>query len=379
MFIKALSFFGFRNLKDATISFEERINVFIGKNAQGKTSIVEGLSFLGLGKSFRSSKAEEIVCFGKEAASVFGIVETEDQGELQLGVSIENGRKSFFLNGKKTKNTAEFIGKVPLVIFTPADLFLIQGGPAERRDFIDNYASQLFLQHEARLAMYAEALRNKNALLKSERATPEQLVPWNEILAREGTEIFLARERFIEKLLPHLQRTHGALFAIDGVLTIETSSRLSDVIRDEVQHRNFLNTSSGKEIAAGMSLYGVHRDDFIFLLSGREAKSFASQGQTRSVVLALLLSVIDLLAAEHSGAYPIVVLDDVASELDQSRSESFFEKLLSRDGQVFITGTDHSLEGVKSVSQACKLYVVSGEVCAKHEKATEFGAENAYK
>lgn len=361
----SLSVFNFRNLQDTTVALAPGLTCISGENAQGKTALVEAVGFLCQTRSFRTSKVAECIRWGEPAASVFGKQQHHVRGEESLGVSIEGSKRKYFINGKALRSASEFFGKIPGVVFTPQELALVQGAPLERRSFLDLYLSQLMPAHASNLNDYARALKSKNALLRGSRVAPEELTPWNTILAERGAEIFFARQKFLGEFQQFVGRVHRELFAVDGELSLQIESRLQKELEGggAQQALVFLEAAASKEIAAEGALYGVHRDDLAICLNQKEARSYASQGQTRSIVLSLLLGVIDLLS-ERIGSPPVVVLDDVAAELDLQRSERFFGSLLERQGQILVTGTDLSVKPLRSVKSAQQLVVKNGEISA---------------
>ena len=361
MFVRAVSLFGYRNLTDGNYTFSPGVNLIQGPNGQGKTNLIEAIHVVATGRSFRTSKSDDLCKWGTKDCSVFADVETANGG-YRLGVVIEDGERTASINDNNVQTLGAFIGKLPLVSFTPFDIDLIKGGPSERRRFIDRHSSELVPGLFDHHVHYQKALKHKNALLRGGHASSREIDPWNEILAVEGRIILEERMRFIFALQERAREIHSLYAARDGTLSfVVKSSFLHDnQIMSLEQIRSKLSEFVDREIAVGGALTGVHRDDVIVTVGERDARAFASQGQTRSVVLALKLAAISLIEARH-GESPIVLLDDVDSELDRSRSEAFFKLLFEANRQIFVTATEYrSTELNRSVPPT--LFNVSGGV-----------------
>lgn len=362
MFLSSLRPYQFRNLKDGELAFAPGVNIIVGKNGQGKTNLVEAISLLSLSKSFRTSDQQELVRWGEKEASVFGVVKT-NVGEFELGISLEEKGKGYYVQSQRVKSITDFLGHLICVGFSPADLLLLQGAPALRRKFLDRHISELLPAHMASLISYNRALQNKNKLLKEGQNDAALLTPWNEILAPEALRIVAAREEFIKALEIKAQAIHRAFCADDSEISISLRSSIKPEVREIHLLLKEYERYRSRESAMRTSLLGPHRDDLQVNLGGRDARAYASQGQCRSIVLALTLGVIELLE-ERKGDSPLVLLDDVNSELDTSRSEAFFGLVLRQARQIFVTGTDASL-GHMSTTQGYHVLRMEGGGCGE--------------
>ncbi len=341
MYLKSLRPYQFRNLEDRSVTFESGVNVIVGQNGQGKTNLVEAIYLLALTKSFRTSDSSELIRWGEKSASIFGVV-AGSAGDVELGVAIEERGRGFYLNGQKLKTVTNFLGHFIGVCFSPTDLALLQGAPAGRRKFLDKHIADLTPAHMGSLLTYNRALQNKNKLLKEGIHNPALLDSWNQILAKEALRIVQEREEFVTLLQAKAGKIYAEFCDGDGTLTLGLSTNIKSGLRSPEALLSEYERYKGREIAIGNALLGPHRDDLTVTLGSRDARAFASQGQCRSIVLALTLGVIELLEARR-GESPVVLLDDVNSELDKKRSDAFFSLVLQQNRQIFVTGTDASV------------------------------------
>ncbi len=343
MYISELRLYHYRNLENSTVRLSPGVNFVVGQNGQGKTNLLEAVHFLSTTRSFRTTKVKELIGWGHEEGSVFGKIERKDF-DLELGLSLEKKKRRVFVNGDETKSYADYLEKFVSVSFTPSDLEIVKGGPPGRRRFLDRYLCFYYPHAFEKLISYQRALKNKNALLKQQSADSSQVQAWNEVLIPLSFEISTLRREFLTALQPRAQRALEELAPADGAieLHLETTTfpkECQEHVVDAVRER--YNEVLSREIASQRSLIGVHRDDVEIIVGGKSARSYASQGQTRSIVLALLLGVIELLE-EKIGEPPVVLLDDVESELDEGRTRSLFNLAFSKGCQVFISGTDQA-------------------------------------
>lgn len=360
MHISELRVFNFRNLENSTLTFENGVNVILGKNGQGKTNIIEAIDLLSLTKSFRTSENLDLIKWNETATSVFAQL-SNSFGDEEIGVSIEPKRKTLFVNGNKIKSVAEYVGRLICVAFSPSDLNLLQGPPSGRRRFIDKHIVDISPSVMGSLLTYNRALLNKNKILKVGVSNISVLDTWNRILATEAVKINRVRREFIEALVQSASKVQAEFCPGDGALSMLLKSNLGDGELTEDSVYAEFEKYRVREIHAGMSLLGPHRDDLIIEIGGKDAKAFASQGQSRSIVLALTLGVIELLE-EKRGESPLVLLDDVNSELDLKRSDAFFDLVLKQKRQIFITGTDASVGHLHSRLGYSVLTVENGRV-----------------
>ncbi|MCB0332112.1 MAG: DNA replication/repair protein RecF, partial [Bdellovibrionales bacterium] len=352
MFLSELRLYHYRNLADNTLNLCPGINFVVGQNGQGKTNLLEAIHLLSTTRSFRTIKYQELIGWDQEEASVFGRIERTDFN-LELGLSLEKKKRRVFVNGEEAKSYAHYLENFVSVSFTPSDLEIVQGGPPARRRFLDRYMCFVFPSVFEKLVSYQRALKNKNAHLKQKSVTVAQVQAWNEILIPLSYEISQVRKQFLSLIETKAARALSELAPQDGTLQLSLESNISEGEgRSEDEVRRKYEELIPREIASQRTLIGIHRDDVGIVVGNRKARSFASQGQTRSIVLALVLGVMELLE-EKIGEPPVVLLDDVESELDDRRTQNLFQLAFSRGCQVFVSGThyEHVKEWCKSDGQ----------------------------
>jgi DNA replication and repair protein RecF len=347
-----ISLTDFRNIENQQVRFCPGVNVLWGNNAQGKTNLLEAIYFAGIGKSFRSQHARECISFGKESSLIS--LDFIGAGRVQ------NIRMQLFMNRIRTveKNhvriskMSELVGAFRAVLFCPEQLSLIKGGPAERRQFLDIAISALEPAYLAGLQRYGHILKQRNALIRAaekDRAVFDATVDlWSQQLAREGAYIARSRKRYVEKAAPYMAASFAEMTDSREVPTLHYQGcdraelpDYEDLAAIEAHLYERLCKNHDREIGAGAALYGVHKDDIEILLNEKDARSFASQGQQRSLSLAMKLAEGEL-CREDCGEYPVFLLDDVLSELDGARREYLLHKIKGK--QVIMT-TCEPVEG----------------------------------
>ncbi len=365
MWIKDLRVYQFRNLVDSTIKFQPGVNLIIGKNGHGKTNCLESISVISSSKSFRTSKLSELINWNKEEASVFANVRFGDGIEKNIGLTFGKKTKQAYINDIVVKSADDFIGLIACVTFTPDDLNLVKGGPSERRRFMDRALAFLDRKLIRTLTAYNTVIRSKNALLKniagkSKIAILGEMDSWNRLVAKYGSEIEIARRDFLLKIAERARNIYNSYAPEGETLDVSLKSARTKPMPSEYLLMEELNQAKDREIARAQSIVGPHRDDIIFSLSGMDANAYASQGQTRSIVLALKLALIEQIE-ESRGDAPIIILDDVDSELDQYRRESFFNTIVKNKRQVIISGTNAKVLPISS-SEINMLRMDSGSI-----------------
>ncbi len=345
MYLERVRLFNFRNLENQTVEPCRGLNFFVGKNGQGKSNLLEAISVLSQGKSFRTSDHKELIKWGENQGSVFAtVVSTALTGSslgYELGLVIANGAREAWLNGEKLELFNDFIGKLVTVTFAPGDISLVKGPPQLRRKFLDRHLADYDPSIIKYFFTYQKALKHKAQLLKNGVNDKHQLDTWDQVLAESGCRIEQARISFIEKLAQKSGNVLSKLASVDGNLALNLESDLlkeNQLLSAESIFAS-ITKNRGREIATASCLTGPHRDDLAISLEGHDSRAFASQGQSRSIALSLKLAVIDLLESDR-GEIPVVLLDDVESELDSDRSKALFEMVLKDNRQVFVTGTD---------------------------------------
>lgn len=347
MHCKKIKFRDFRNIEAAELDFSPGVNIFIGSNAQGKTSAVEGIYLFARGKSFRTQRDAEMIRFGCDYASL----DTEfDDGRRIQNMRIaysRDGRRLCRRNGIDIKKLSEMIGHFRSVIFCPAHLSLVKDGPAVRRSFIDGAISQIEPSYVSHLQKYNSILSQRNALIKNayyDRNTFDTTVEyWSAALAEEAEIISQRRNEYIKILGEYAND-----FITDMTGEREKLTLIYRVQKSREDYMQELMNNHEREIKYGSTLYGIHKDDIEIDLCGHEARSFASQGQQRSIALALKLSEGEI-SKKECGSYPVFLLDDVLSELDAARREYVLSGINER--QTFITSCNtEDFSGIKDIS-----------------------------
>jgi DNA replication and repair protein RecF len=339
LFVSQVKVYKFRNLADQSIELGTGPVFITGQNGNGKTNFVEAIYLLSGSRSFRTNTASELLQWGAQDCSIFGTV-THKNGTENLGLIYSSGERRALLNGNALDSIAELLGRLRVVAFSPADLSLVKGAPSGRRKFLDRHMVDLQPSYLKILMSYQRALASKSALLKGSNVSYQQLLPWNELLVEYGGKIVENRLKFIEELNKKASQFHIKYAPTDGSLriTLESDFVQKDGTVSFETIAQTLQNACQREIAMRSTLVGVHRDDINISLGDVDSRAYASQGQTRSVVLSLKLGVIDLLEDSLTES-PVVLLDDVDSELDAARSERLFAALLEKPRQLLVTGT----------------------------------------
>jgi len=349
MIVKNLELTSFRNIEYEKLEFNEGVNVIYGDNAQGKTNILEGIYIFARGKSFRASKDKELIKFGKNTA--YSLLNFNNSyGDTTLGVEISSQKpKSFYRNSIKVSKTSEIIGEFRSVLFCPSHLGIISDSPSVRRSFIDVAVSQLRPVYIKLLAKYNNYLLNKNAVLKREDILEDKIKGlcdiYSEELALICSEISEIRQDYIKKLDHYVkiffkEMTDGK--EIPSIIYDANHSLKEGCTKEEIRNKylDLYAASREREIKYGSTLYGIHKDDLKIEINGKDGRFYASQGQQRSLALAMKMAEGEI-SREATGEYPVFLLDDVLSELDEKRRQYVMSSIDKR--QVIITTCEPSV------------------------------------
>ena len=334
----------FRNYEELELEAAPGVNLIVGDNAQGKTNLLEALVYLGSGKSWRTQKSAELVRFGGSFADLEGTVFSQEREQTLRTVVFPGKRpRQLWRNGVKKKSAAECAGVLNTVLFCPEDLLVLKSGGAARRKLGDMALCQLRPNYDAALAEYNRLLEQKSKILKERYENPawlEILPEYNLRICQVGALLISYRARFYESLGREASVYHGQFTggAEDFKLDYHTVSTVSDpfagVAKLTEDLQNHMESHARAELESGQCLTGPHRDDFDVKLSGLSVKTYGSQGQTRTAAISLKLAQRELMRRE-SGEEPVLLLDDVLSELDPGRQDFVLNQIHS--GQVFIT------------------------------------------
>jgi DNA replication and repair protein RecF len=349
MNIDELQVINFRNLQSVRGLFPPGLNLIYGANAQGKTNLLEAIYLLVTGRSFRTTTEREMIPWVRDSyeATVVRARVSKRAGEERFLVTFNQREKNVIVNGEPIKRLGELIGRINAVLFTPADLELVRGAPATRRRFMDIELSQVSRQYLHHLQRYDLALRQRNSLLKQHHHRPnlrDELQVWDAQLAEHGAQMVHERKQMLARLSPLAQQWYNTIAASSEELqlvyrpapaaaaTTDSAEALGDMLAQA------LASGMEEDIRRGATSAGPHRDDFEFMLNGHNGRDFGSQGQQRSCVLALKLAELDYMESVTREP-PLLLLDDLMSELDENRRGALLGNL-NPAVQTFITTTE---------------------------------------
>lgn len=334
--IKALSLSNFRNYGKAEVSFSGGINLFCGENGQGKTNLLEAVYMLGMLSSFRKADPSMMVKKGERSFKISGDFSGAGAGRLLLEKG-ERGWKSICADGISYRKKLDYLGKVRMVVFSPDEIDLIQGSPEGRRNYLDRTCFNLNHHHLRHLKAYRRVLKHRNNLLKRGVFRGEEYDAWTERLALTGAKVVSGRIEFIDRLNEKLSESHP--FLERDRVSLAYSGPVCGAKDPERLILEALSASSGEERARRVTVAGPHRDDVEIGVNGIVAKSFSSRGEMRSILLSLKTAETSLYREAWDEA-PLILLDDVASELDIGRRKALIEYIRSGDSQVLMTTTE---------------------------------------
>jgi len=365
--IKNLSTEAFRNLNIGTVELSPGINILQGDNAQGKTNFLEAVYFCALGRPLRAEQTRELIPLNNAdetnadlSAHVRATFGDLSPFTIDAAITHQKGKyiKSIAIDRIPIKNTRELFGKAPIVSFAPEDLRLVKAGPVERRKFLDIEICQLSPVYYQELRAYYRAMRQRNHLLKlaqKDKKQAESLPVWDTQLIEHGLRVKKTREQFLIQLNQQAAAIHAAITQNQETLTLEYKPNITDA----TQYADALERHQKRDILLGSTSTGIHRDDVIFHVRGLSARAFGSQGQTRTAVLSIKLAELSLIK-ERLGTAPLLLLDDVFSELDALRQRFLLEQVQDVQTLITCTGVDAVLD---KVPEGCSvLRVVGGRV-----------------
>lgn len=350
--IQQIHYRNFRNYDNYELTDIGDVTVFVGPNAIGKTNLVEGIQLITAFNSFRSSKTEHLVRFGEDSSFIRAVL-SDGVRKLDIDLTIHEGKRSFSLNGKR-KQIKNLCGILPSVVFSPDDLNFIKGSQSIKRAEIDNLGSQLSANYSNVRHDYERILKQKNRYLK-EDTTHTFLESVNEVLTTIGSQFYVLRTRLVQELIPYIKTYYAELCVGKEEVSIAyipswlkyEDPPLQELLgsqfsRDEVKEQldTVIEREFSREHQRRLSLFGPHADQIVFLINGKDASHFASQGQQRSLVLSYKMAEVALLR-DRLNQTPVLLLDDVMSELDEQRRTQLI-KVISQDIQTFITSTNLS-------------------------------------
>ncbi|MFC5469435.1 DNA replication/repair protein RecF [Cohnella suwonensis] len=370
MQLNTLELHGYRNYDSLKLSTEGGVNIFIGPNAQGKTNLVEAIHVLSLTKSHRTSKDKELIGWNQNAALIRAQMRRK-HGNVSLELQLSAQGKKAKVNGLEQRKLSSFVGTLNVVLFAPEDLDIVKGAPGVRRRFMDMEIGQVHPGYLYDMQQYQKILQQRNNYLKmtdARKASPEMLEVWNEQLATTGVKMMQKRKNFIVQLQKWAEKIHAGITGGNELLTVDYKPSFGHAygIDNQDQASLFeqfmikLTEGKDQEFRRGTTLTGPHRDDLTFAINGKDVQAFGSQGQQRTAALSLKLAELELMH-EEIGEYPLLLLDDVLSELDQTRQTQLIETFQSRV-QTFITTTGLESVNMSRLKDASLFHVRDGQV-----------------
>lgn len=357
MKINSLSLRNFRNYESLDISFNPSRNIIVGENAQGKTNLVESVYMCSFARSFRTSNSTDLVMFGKDMCLISADIESSSL-DRKIGISVtRQGKKMIKKDGKPVSRTAELLNNLVVVIFSPEDLRIIKDSPDKRRNFINKEISQLRPRYFECLKNYNDALKQKNALLKSDVIMDEMLDIYDSQLAYNGYELVKYRRNFVDKLSACSSELQSRIS--QGRESLEITYSESCRADSAEQMMAEFAASRDKDRMYRSASIGPHRDDLEFFINGKDARKFGSQGQQRTIALCMKLAEVRI-AREVLMENPVLILDDVLSELDIERQKFLLKEI--DDVQLFITSTELGDEMISEMKDASIFNVSCGNI-----------------
>ena len=373
MYCKRISVESFRNIEACQVEFSPGVNILYGDNAQGKTNLIEAIFYASVCRSFRASGVGEMISFGKKKATIsidYRDASRDNNIKIQL---LGDNKKIAEKNHLKAERMSDIIGSFRAVLFCPEHLSLIKDGPSERRSYLDIAISRISQKYIRALQRYSYFLKQRNALIKSAYSNREGFEAtvdlWSEKLAEEAAYISAERYRFICRIAPFvndaLNRMTGERESTELIYRGSAGLEGEQYLDTEATKQKYLtlfSSSHEREIATGATLWGIHKDDIEIKLNGKNARIFASQGQQRSLALALKLAEGEI-CKEEFGDYPLFLFDDVFSELDDTRRDSLI--LFGTDKQVIISTCEVAALGKLDAERKIRVengkYIPDGE------------------
>ncbi|WP_163655363.1 DNA replication/repair protein RecF [Listeria sp. PSOL-1] len=357
----------FRNYEEFSLDFDKSINVFLGKNAQGKTNLLEAILILALAKSHRTTNDKDFIKWDKDAAKIKGQIEKHNQ-TIPLEITITQKGKKAKVNHLEQKKLSQYVGHLNVVMFAPEDLSLVKGAPGLRRRFMNMEIGQIKPVYLHDLSQYQRILHQRNQYLKlaqlKKKYDPVMLDILTEQFAEVAIKLTERRINFIERLERFAAPIHAEISSGLEKLEVKYMPSIdisSGTLNEQVQQLlEKLRSIQQREIDRGVTLMGPHRDDSLFYINGQNVQIFGSQGQQRTTALSIKLAEIDLIK-EEIGEYPILLLDDVLSELDDHRQSHLLEAIASKV-QTFVTTTNTSGLNHAVLKQATTFHIENGAV-----------------
>lgn len=365
MHIQKIKIENFRNYHEEEVSFHENVNVIVGDNAQGKTNLLESIYVSSLGRSFRTTKDKEMIRFEEPFARILANYITEDQEKkVDIGFSKE-GKKEIKVNNIKVEKMTEMLNHFYVVVFSPDDLKIVKEEPEKRRNFIDRELCKMRISYLNNLVQYKKVLMQRNAYLKSDKKDRQAMQVWDDALSQYGARVILQRQTFVEEINLISKKIHEKITQGKEQLDIKYQPSVKpeddlDQLIEKMQKKLADNYKS--DVYAGNTGVGPHKDDLLILINGIAARQYGSQGQQRTAALSMKLAEINLIEKEK-GEKPILLLDDVLSELDGDRQKYLIQAL--SESQLFITAAELNPQLEEALPAGNSYVVTNGKISRK--------------
>lgn len=352
MYLQHIHLRHYRNYEEQQWNLNRGVNVLLGANGQGKTNLLEAIYYMSVGNNFRGNKDLELIQWDASYFRLIGQMKRADSDRIyELEIYLDQQKnKQLKINGVKYKTMSELHNYLRVILFSPDDLKIAKGSPAERRRYLDMGLSQLQKSYHRLIRDYERIVQQRNNLLKElqyRQQNKGQLEVWNSYLVEYGSQIIYQRLQYLKKLVPMARRVQQALTEEQERFTVTyhcSMGAIGDFTVDEIKKlfARIVTQRQGEEIVRGTTLWGPHRDDLIFYLNGMDLKRYGSQGQQRTGILSLKLAELQVFYQYH-GEYPILLLDDVMSELDDRRRHFLLQMVQKNKIQTIITGANIEL------------------------------------
>ena len=362
MYISSLRLRNYRNYENEIIQFINGMNILIGDNGEGKTNMLEAIYLLSTTRSHRNDDEKELIKFDSEFASVEGIIKKQQGTSDKLSIVLHKSGKSLLINNRLIKKNSEFIGKANAVLFTPNDMDLFDNSPKKRRRLVDMEIGKLSSLYMNDLSIYLKRLKERNNYLKG-NVNDLMLDTLTELLYEPEINIIKERNKFVKDINHYISYFYNQISGEnDSVEMIYKSiiTEMNDENLMEEQLKRVYEVNKERDLYLKQTNTGIHREDYLFCLNGKEVNKYCSQGQKRMIILALKLAIVQIIYKVNR-EYPILLLDDVFSELDQKKRVGLM-KLLPTTVQTIVTTTD--VDEIKNISKdkINQIYVKKGKV-----------------
>lgn len=357
MILQKLSIINYKNISEATLELSPKINCFIGQNGVGKTNVLDAIYYLSFCHSANNPIDSQVIRHGEDFFMMEGKYDWAVEPILISCAMKRGSKKHFKRNKKEYKRLSEHIGLIPIVMVSPSDTLLIEGGSEERRRLMDMVISQYDPNYIEALNRYNKALQQRNTMLKAEEEPDVEVINlWEEQMATTGEAIYQKRNAFIQEMGPIFQRYYETISGNQEKVSMTYTSHCQrGPLLEVIQRDRF------KDRAVGYSLHGIHRDDLEFSLGGHLMKREGSQGQNKTFVISLKLAQFDFLKRTNAKTTPLLLLDDIFDKLDAQRVEQIISLVAGDEfGQIFITDTnrEHLDQILSASSHDYKIYYV---------------------